>query len=589
MPDNPYIVVPWSIDPSKKRNDHHFITSLLVSLGGYLRRLHEAQTESEPRQEALRSIDKLQRILCHRFKKEDAKNKLLKASCPKRSNEMDLRRLRIISILVANLVRGIDQLEICNLTRTAVLDGTNWTEILEMRRVTAGLMIDEVLSLNQSACCYSEIDPNCSLSTELMAEVFGGKYCIPFISHAVIDGCREIKRERFSFSGGNSNAKTAPTKSAAVELLETLRHMTPAEMSAGLDRHGYFHQTKAKQAVCLSVYKHLNRLWKIHAENVPVSKLPDKQNLLLMGPTGSGKSYMLELLFREVLSLPFVNIDCTQFSETGYVGGNTSDIFPNILLAADGNPEIAALGIVVLDEIDKLALRDGRCMVSRDGVQRQMLSILQNNGLQDVSTRIGSSTLTSTVKMDCSNILFIGCGAFSGLTEQQEESNKTPIGFMDQELRDSQNQPNMTEALVRYGMMPELVGRFHHIATLQPFSQFDLKAIIERKVINQHVEDLRREGITLIVEPDIPVLLANLAMKRGTNGRSIASAISEVLNNALYAAYSEKGCNEIWLYREGEEIRWEIGRSAITKRKPVETTQTAYIPKRLQAMMADHL
>ncbi len=578
MDENPYIVVPLSTDQIKDGKKQHFIATLFISLGGHLKRIHEDNIGADAKEKSMRSIDKIERILQNRFENADKNNKLLKAACPSICTELDVNRLRIFAIIISYLVRGYDRVELSTLARQASLDDTDWPQILELRSLAASLLIDEILALHSGGYGDSEIDPNCTLSKDLIAEVFGGKYAIPFVTNTIITGCRELRKERIAKSKNPTAHKWNKSTGAIVQYLEGIPIMNPAEMSLALERQGYFHQVEGRKQICLAAYRHLARLRKIYIDSVPISELPDKQNVLLIGPTGSGKSYMQSLLFGEILKLPYCMIDMTSFSETGYVGANTSEILPRLIASANGNPDIASLGIICMDEIDKLANDDGRSMVSRQGVQRELLLLLQGMAQHEVHPRGRGMICEPVTKMDTRNLMFIGSGAFAGLQLNNTEYLKSSIGFTDKS-QSPKVSPNTTEALIQYGMMPELVGRFHQVVSLHPFNQVQLQSMIENKIIKQHIDDLKRDGIELEVDNGVTALLAKRAIDLGTNGRSIANAISTILTDALFQAYSIDGAVKIRLSVRKGDIKWS------TSNRPFSIERLEELPTGIQELL----
>jgi ATP-dependent Clp protease ATP-binding subunit ClpX len=209
------------------------------------------------------------------------------------------------------------------------------------------------------------------------------------------------------------------------EFVGRLPLLSPAHIFEELEELGYKGQEAQRRAVALMAYRHVRRLRRLHVEDEAPLNLPPKQNLLLLGPTGCGKTFLVELLFRHIFKLPTVIIDITSFTESGYVGDDVRTILTRLINAAEGNPYLASIGVVCLDEFDKLAAASSNARfagqgttkdVSGYGVQRELLAMLESTEVM-VPMDYGFSAFGQRVKLSTRDIPFIACGAFSGLDE----------------------------------------------------------------------------------------------------------------------------------------------------------------------------
>jgi len=201
--------------------------------------------------------------------------------------------------------------------------------------------------------------------------------------------------------------------------------ISPKKIYDILEHHGYRGQDMARKAVSLMAYRHVKRLKKIYIEKIDRKKLPHKFNYLFMGPTGCGKTYMVELLFNKILKLPNIIVDITTFSETGYIGEDVTTILTRLINAAEGDPGWASCGIVCIDEFDKLATSRSNARFSGEGttkdvsglgVQRELLKMLESTQIL-VPLDYGYSAYGQKVSLSTEDISFLACGAFSGFKE----------------------------------------------------------------------------------------------------------------------------------------------------------------------------
>jgi ATP-dependent Clp protease ATP-binding subunit ClpX len=256
--------------------------------------------------------------------------------------------------------------------------------------------------------------------------------------------------------------------------------LLPKEIEAHIHACGYVGQEKAVRAISLGAYRHTARLRRIYLQGGKRETLPPKTNLLFVGPTGCGKTYLVEILFRDILKLPTVVVDMTGFSETGYVGQDVNSILTRLLYAADMNIALAAVGVVCLDEFDKLASGQNNAVfsgagttkdVSGLGVQRELLKMLESIEMP-VPLEYTHSDYAPKAVISTQDIGFIACGAFSGLKGAIELDGKEHIGFGRDPLSGdmnriavsySEDEVELSKNFMNYGFLPELMGRFKRI------------------------------------------------------------------------------------------------------------------------------
>ena len=337
--------------------------------------------------------------------------------------------------------------------------------------------------------------------------------------------------------------------------IETFPNLTPKEIEKSIRKYGYVGQVIAIRAVSLMAYRHLSRLKSVYLRGVSREALPGKSNILLVGPTGCGKTYLVELLFRNVLKLPTVIVDMTSYSETGYVGQDVGSILTRLLYAADLNPLTASMGVVCLDEFDKLASGQNSAVfagagttkdVSGLGVQRELLKMLETSEVT-VPMELSHSDYSPKTVISTQDIPFIACGAFSGL-KGLIERRKEYIGFGRTGLSGGQDkiavsytvdEVEMTQNFLNYGFLPELMGRFNRILPFHALNQEQLESILARNVVHRYKNEFKLEGIDLTVDRSVLQLIVRDSIKKETGARGIESSLVRYLEEAAFEAYSD--------------------------------------------------
>ena len=357
--------------------------------------------------------------------------------------------------------------------------------------------------------------------------------------------------------------------------VRSIPFLTPREITATIRETGYVGQDRAVTAVSLMAYRHVSRLRKMHLEGISRDLLPDKTNLLLVGPTGCGKTHLVELLFQHILHLPTIIVDLTGYSETGYVGQEVTSILTRLLYAADLNQVASSVGVVCLDEFDKVASGQNNAVfagagstkdVSGLGVQRELLKMLEAAEIS-VPNDLSHSEYGARTVMSTSDIAFIGCGAFSGFKGITDAAREEDIGFGRNATGHDPDRiaVSYTEDDVaavrhfhRFGFLPELIGRFKRIVPFQSLSAEQLTDILRQNILRQYRNEFRFEEIQLEVDDAVLQLMVRQAQGKESGARGLESVFARHLEDAAFAAYSEEGVKRIRLRLRGEEVGFEL-------------------------------
>jgi ATP-dependent Clp protease ATP-binding subunit ClpX len=327
------------------------------------------------------------------------------------------------------------------------------------------------------------------------------------------------------------------------EISENMQLATPSQIKAHLDQY-VIGQDEAKRTLSVAVYNHYKRLRQSKKSDVEIQK----SNILMIGSTGSGKTYLAQSLAK-FLGVPFAIADATTLTEAGYVGEDVENILLTLLQSADFDNKLAEKGIVYIDEIDKLSRKSENMSTTRDvggeGVQQSLLKIIEGTISRVPLSGGRKHPQAECVDIDTSNILFICGGAFSGLEKIIEQRNNKgkSIGF-NADIKVIGDNDNMDlsdvqqKDLVKYGLMPELIGRLPVITTLNPLSESDLVKILtepKNALTKQYQELLAMDGVKLEFDTDALKRIAELAIKKEIGARGLRSIIEKAMQNVMFS------------------------------------------------------
>jgi ATP-dependent Clp protease ATP-binding subunit ClpX len=348
--------------------------------------------------------------------------------------------------------------------------------------------------------------------------------------------------------------------------IERLPLPAPAEIAAGLERLGYKGQDAQRQALALMAYRHVRRLKRIHVEGVQPGELPPKQNVLMIGPTGCGKTFLVELLFRHFFKLPTVVVDITSFTEAGYVGDDVRTILTRLIAAADDDTLIAECGVICLDEFDKLASAGSSARfagqgttkdVSGYGVQRELLAMLESS-VVSVPMDYGFSAFGQRAEVSTRDIPFIACGAFSGLDELLRE-RRALIGFRGRGAAD-EDTLTVDEVAVfqKFGFLPELIGRFARIVTFAALPRETLREILCANVLPQFQREFHGEGLQLTVTDAALEHIITRSERRGTGARGLHTELVAAVERAAFETFARTAHAEVIIDVQGGRLASEV-------------------------------
>ena len=337
--------------------------------------------------------------------------------------------------------------------------------------------------------------------------------------------------------------------------------LKPVQIKAKLDEY-IIGQEKAKKVLSVAVYNHFKRITHKQNKSVDDDVELQKSNVLLVGPTGSGKTLLAQTLAK-TLNVPLAIADATTLTEAGYVGDDVENVLLKLIKAADYDIEAAEHGIIYIDEIDKIARKSENMSITRDvsgeGVQQALLKIIEGT-VASVPPQGGRKHPNQEmIEINTKDILFIVGGAFEGLESKvKNRINEKKVGFgletENVKLDDLTLFENvLPEDLIKFGLIPEIIGRLPVITALHGLDEEAMiKILTETKnsLTKQYKKYFEMENVELIFEKDAIVEIAKLALKRKIGARGLRSIIENVMTDLMYEIPSEKGVKKVIITKE---------------------------------------
>jgi ATP-dependent Clp protease ATP-binding subunit ClpX len=353
--------------------------------------------------------------------------------------------------------------------------------------------------------------------------------------------CKSCVTAASDIMNGNVENINDQTKATPVEETE-IKIKTPAELKAILDEY-VIGQDRAKKVLSVAVYNHYKRIFR-HNEIDDDTEL-NKSNVLLIGPTGSGKTLLAQTISK-YLDVPLAIADATSLTEAGYVGDDVENVVTRLVQAADGDIKKAERGIIFIDEVDKVARMSENRSITRDvsgeGVQQALLKIVEGSVVNVPPKGGRKHPGQDALQVDTTNILFICGGAFDGLEDIiKKKEGANVLGFNQDKKGKNDHDKVLSKVeaddLVKYGLIPELIGRLHMVATLNEITEDDMVHILtepKNALIKQYIKLFEMDDVKLEFEKDALKELARLAIVRKTGARGLRSILEDIMLDIMF-------------------------------------------------------